>query len=175
MTATQDIQLRPITESDLDLLERLFSDPQEAGEHGFFGFRDPGWARAGYEARTFLGPDGGRLAVAVSGAFVGEVQWHAVMQGPGSRTWNIGIALLSSARGQGYGSSAQRMLAEYLFSHTQMNRIEAGTELSNVAEQRALEKAGFTREGVQRGSCFRAGAWRDMVIYSVLRAEVPLG
>jgi RimJ/RimL family protein N-acetyltransferase len=44
--------------------------------------------------------------------------------------------------------------------------------VANIAEQRALEWAGFTREGVLRGACFRAGAWRDMVMYSVLRAEV---
>jgi RimJ/RimL family protein N-acetyltransferase len=175
MTATQDVQLRPIREDDLELLEQLFSDPGETGEHGFYGYRSPGWARAGYEGRTFLTPEGGRLAVAVGDAFVGEVQWHAVLQGPGSRSWNIGIALLGTARGQGYGSRAQRMLAEYLFSHTQVNRVEAGTETGNVAEQRALEKAGFTREGVQRGSCFRAGVWRDMVVYSMLRQEVELG
>ncbi|MFE9450159.1 GNAT family N-acetyltransferase [Streptomyces sp. NPDC006739] len=44
--------------------------------------------------------------------------------------------------------------------------------MANIAEQRALEWAGFTREGILRGACFRAGAWHDMVMYSVLRAEV---
>jgi len=34
-------------------------------------------------------------------------------------------------------------LVTYLFSHTPVQRIEAGTDLNNVAEQRALEKAGF--------------------------------
>lgn len=43
-----------------------------------------------------------------------------------------------------------------------------------MAEQRALEKAGFTREGVLRGTTFRQGRWHDQVIYSVLRAEVTL-
>ena len=62
-----------------------------------------------------------------------------------------------------------------MFSHTQVNRLEASTELDNVAEQRSLEKAGFTREGVQRGACFRAGVWRDMVLFSLLRSEVGLG
>jgi hypothetical protein len=39
-----------------------------------------------------------------------------------------------------HGTRAQRMLAEYLFAHTQVNRIVAETEVGNVAEQRALEK-----------------------------------
>ena len=46
--------------------------------------------------------------------------------------------------------------------------------MENVAEQRALERAGFTREGVLRHTQLRAGRWRDNVIYSVLRAEVSL-
>ena len=46
--------------------------------------------------------------------------------------------------------------------------------MENLAEQRALERAGFTREGVLRHSQFRAGRWRDNVIYSVLRDEVSL-
>jgi RimJ/RimL family protein N-acetyltransferase len=62
----------------------------------------------------------------------------------------------------------------YLFSHTQVNRIEAGTEVTNLAEQRALEKAGFTREGVIRGAAFQGGRWHDAVLYSVLRDEVDL-
>jgi RimJ/RimL family protein N-acetyltransferase len=52
-----------------------------------------------------------------------------------------------------------------------MQRIEAGTESGNVGEQKALEKAGFTREGVLRRACFRGGEYRDMMIYSKLRGE----
>jgi RimJ/RimL family protein N-acetyltransferase len=46
--------------------------------------------------------------------------------------------------------------------------------VENVAEQRALERAGFTREGVLRHAQFHLGHWRDTVIYSVLRAEISL-
>ena len=58
------------------------------------------------------------------------------------------------------------------FAHTQANRIEAGTELNNMAEQRALAKAGFTREGVMRGAAFQGGRWHDAVIYSILRQDL---
>ena len=80
--------------------------------------------------------------------------------------------LLAAERAKGYGGHAQRLLAEYLFAHTQVNRVEASTEVANVAEQRALESAGFTREGVLRGACFRNDAWRDMVMYSMLRVAL---
>jgi RimJ/RimL family protein N-acetyltransferase len=88
--------------------------------------------------------------------------------------WAIGIGLAPEFRGRGYGSAAQRLIVRYLFAHTQVNRIEATTEITNLAEQRALEKAGFTREGILRGTTFRQGQWHDQVIYSVLRDEVKL-
>ena len=53
-----------------------------------------------------------------------------------------------------------------------MHRIEAATEVGNVAERRALEKAGFTREGVLRGIGWRDGAWRDGMMYSLLRTDL---
>ncbi|MGH3167943.1 MAG: GNAT family N-acetyltransferase, partial [Trebonia sp.] len=59
----------------------------------------------------------------------------------------------------------------YLFAHTPVNRVEAWTEDGNIAEQRSLEKAGFTQEGVRRGAAWRDGAWRDGVLYGILREE----
>jgi len=55
--------------------------------------------------------------------------------------------------------------------HTTVQRIWAGTEVDNLVEQRALEKAGFTREGIARAAGWRDGAWRDGVIYSLLRTD----
>jgi len=59
----------------------------------------------------------------------------------------------------------------YLFETTEVNRVEASTDVENLAEQRSLEKAGFRREGIQRGSQFRAGAYHDLVVYSRLRND----
>jgi RimJ/RimL family protein N-acetyltransferase len=50
-----------------------------------------------------------------------------------------------------------------------VNRLEAGTDLENIAEQRALQKAGFEREGVARQSQYRDGRYHDMVIFSRIR------
>jgi RimJ/RimL family protein N-acetyltransferase len=48
------------------------------------------------------------------------------------------------------------------------HRIEAYTEVENL-EQRALEKAGFEREGILRATIFRAGKWRDSIVYALTR------
>ena len=75
-------------------------------------------------------------------------------------------------RGQEYGTLAQRLLAEHLFATTVVERVEASTDVENTAERRALERAGFSFEGVLRRAQFRAGAWRDMALYSLTRGEM---
>lgn len=166
------ITLRPVLESDLPMLALLRTDPVEASEFGFHGFRDNSDLYRTFAEGGMLTDGGGRLIVLGGGQPVGVVSWHEVRTAPISGTWNIGIALLSSGRGHGYGTAAQRALAEYLFAHTRANRVEACTEATNLAEQRSLEKAGFQREGVRRGSAFRDGRWRDMVVFGVVRADI---
>ena len=166
--------LRPVVESDLALLEQQHTGADIAGEMSWFGFRDPGRLASRLAAQEMLTSDRGMMAVVDDqGRLVGEVQWHQVFNGPppNGACWNIGIWIAPEFRGKGYGSDAQRLVAAYLFEHTYLERVEASTESDNVAEQRALEKAGFTREGVLRRACFRGGAWRDMVMFSKLRDE----
>jgi RimJ/RimL family protein N-acetyltransferase len=117
--------------------------------------------------------DNGSLAVVADGVVIGGVGWRWAQWGPsaGSRCPMIGIYLEPSARGRGDGTRAQQLVVELLFRHTATNRIEAHTDVENIAEQRALERAGLTREGVVRGAQWRDGAYRDGYLYSVLRAE----
>ncbi|MBM3686461.1 MAG: GNAT family N-acetyltransferase [Actinobacteria bacterium] len=80
----------------------------------------------------------------------------------------MGIALAPAWRGQGWGSVAQRLLAEQLLESA--HRVEASTDIDNLSEQRSLEKAGFAREGVLRGAQMRAdGRHHDLVMYARTR------
>jgi len=167
-------RLRRIEERDIDPLEQQHSSPEFAGEQSWMGFADAGKLRRRYDAGEMLTHDRGALAVVDDAdELVGEVSWIRTYNGPPPQgdCWNLGIWILPEHRGKGHGTEAQRLGASYLFEHYYLERVEAGTEAANVAEQRALEKAGFTREGVLRKACFRGGEWRDMVIFSKLRGE----
>jgi RimJ/RimL family protein N-acetyltransferase len=168
------VSLRPVAEDDLPVLDRFLTDPEAAGPFAWFGFADPRPVRRRWADNGLLSDDGGRLMVVRGADRLGFVAWHRVQSSRTSYFWSVGIGLLPEARGRGYGTEAQRLLVRYLFAHTQVYRIAADTEVDNIAEQRALEKAGFTREGVTRGAAYRDGRWRDGVTYSVLRDEVPL-
>ncbi|HEX9034436.1 MAG TPA: GNAT family protein [Streptosporangiaceae bacterium] len=165
------LELRPVQEGDLWILERLTQDPKMTGEFAWFGWHDPArWQREWAEHRL-VGADGGALMIQRGTQPLGFVIWRRHPVTVAAYFWEIGIAVLPDARGQGYGTQAQVLLARYLFAHTTAHRIEASTEAANVAERRALEKAGFTMEGVSRGIGWRDGAWRDGVTYSLLRTD----
>ena len=169
------ITLRPVREDDLTVLEE--NESRDADPWNWFKHTPTEKLRRRFAADGLLSEEAGTLAVETpDGALAGTVSWFTVVHGPSAacRALNIGISLLPGQRGRGYGAAAQRALAEYLFATTLAERIEAETDVENIAEQRALERAGFTREGVLRHTQFRAGGWRDNVIYSVLRAEVSL-
>jgi RimJ/RimL family protein N-acetyltransferase len=62
-------------------------------------------------------------------------------------------------------------MVDYLFLSKSMVRIQARIDPENIASWKALEKNGFTREGILRKTCYCRGAWKDDVIYSILREE----
>lgn len=166
------VRLRALREEDLDVLtaqETAELDPWNNFEIGASNRFHRRFAENGGMAENL-----GMLAVeTTSGELVGSVSWNIVQHGPTAacRALNVGISLFAEHRGRGYGSTAQRLLADYLFSTRTVERVEASTDIENLPEQRALEKAGFTREGVLRHAQFRAGEWRDVVLYSRLRSD----
>lgn len=129
--------------------------------------RDPPPPMLGRLIVDIVDPDGVR-------AYAGVVSWHLVTYGPnpGSHAWNIGIELVDAARGHGVGTVAQRLLARWLIATTHVERIEASTDVTNVAEQKSLERAGFTREGVLRSAQKRADGRHDLYGYSILPVDL---
>lgn len=171
---TPRVRLREITLDDVELVDAWQADPVASGEFNHFG-GEVRTIRPGVEEGRIIGPNGGMLIVerTEDAQPIGTVGWHAVRYGPTdeSRAWNMGISLVPEARGNGFGVDAQRQLADYLFATTDANRVEASTDVENLAEQRALDKAGFVREGINRGAQWRAGAHHDLIVYARLRGD----
>lgn len=175
MTHDDAVYVRPIKRSDLSLLEQWENDLAHNSAYNTFGFQHTGHIEEEFTKNGLLDRRGGTLLVIerATDDIIGNVSYHQVRYGPndGSAAYNIGISLDPAYRGKGYGSAAQRLFADYLFATYVVMRVEAATDVTNMAEQRALEKAGFTREGIARKAQWRAGAWHDLVVYSKLRGE----
>ncbi|MGZ6256763.1 MAG: GNAT family N-acetyltransferase [Candidatus Limnocylindria bacterium] len=174
-TPPSHVRLRDVTLADADLLDARNADVANRSEFNDFGEPPGPMPREVLALGPLRNDHNGMLIIEriADGEPIGTVGWHKVRYGPSpeSDAWNFGIELVPDARGHGYGTEAQRLLAAWLFAHTSLNRVEASTDVENLAEQRSLEKAGYVREGTQRGAQFRCGAYHDLITYSRLRDD----
>jgi Acetyltransferases, including N-acetylases of ribosomal proteins len=168
------VRLRDVVLDDADLLDS-WSNAEAKGPFNDFGLPYSRTDREALATGPLRNERSGELIIEriADSRPIGTLSWHLVRYGPNEKSgaWNIGIALVPEARGHGHGSEAQRLVADYLFASTSVNRVEASTDVENSVEQRALEKAGFMREGIARGSQYRDGAYRDLVTYARLRGD----
>ncbi len=169
----RSVRLRPFREEDLEHLDRLSADRTMSEPFLWFGFQSQERFRRRFAEDRFLGSDPRLLIVAdVDDSAMGWVSWREEGRLTSVGTYEIGALLFPEHRGRGFGTTAQRLLAEYLFATRPIHKLWAGTETTNLVEQRALERCGFVREGVLRQDLFRDGEWRDSVVYGLLRSDL---
>lgn len=168
------VTLRLASADDLDEIRDSLSSTTGTGEFQWFGFTPAMKLRARFAENGLIGPDDGMLTVCLDGRSIGRVEWFASSWGrpATSGCWTIAAGIHEDHRGSGLGSEAQRLLVEYLFKHFVRNRIQAYTDVENIAERKALERVGFSLEGVLRAAQWRDGSFHDMALYSILRTDI---
>jgi RimJ/RimL family protein N-acetyltransferase len=84
------------------------------------------------------------------------------------RSAHIGLGLLPSARGKGYGTDVVAVLCHYGFVVRGLQRLQIETLSDNDAMLRSAEHNGFVREGVLRSSAWVMGEFMDEVMLGLL-------
>ncbi|MCX4759955.1 GNAT family N-acetyltransferase [Streptomyces sp. NBC_01275] len=101
-----------------------------------------------------------------SGTLVGTaVLWNIDNH---NRSAHIGLGLLPSSRGQGYGTDVVAVLCHYGFVVRGLQRLQIETLSDNAAMLRSAERNGFVREGVLRSSAWVMGEFLDEVLLGLL-------
>jgi RimJ/RimL family protein N-acetyltransferase len=128
---------------------------------------------AAYITRVLAADDETSFAIDVSGAAVGGISLHPgsdiersgaeVGYWIGEELWNRGIA-----------TAAIELVTEHAFSARGLVRVFAVPFTTNAASCRALEKAGFQREGLMRQSALKDGRTLDQYLYARLRDDRSL-
>ena len=77
-----------------------------------------------------------------------------------------------SARGRGLATAALRLVSRWALRDLGVARVQLTTHLDNAASQRAAERAGFQREGVLRSWEELRGRRVDLVMYSLVAADL---
>ncbi|MFC4500846.1 MULTISPECIES: GNAT family N-acetyltransferase [Streptomyces] len=88
-----------------------------------------------------------------------------------NRCAHIGLGLLPSSRGKGYGTDVVAVLCHYGFVVRGLQRLQIETLSDNAAMLRAAERNGFVREGVLRSSAWVLGEFLDEVLLGLLAQD----
>jgi RimJ/RimL family protein N-acetyltransferase len=165
------VNLRAVEREDLPLLAEWFSNPEVLGEYQplvqvskselekTFGTEDK------HEEKDFI-------IEKKNGTKIGMIVHFYVLHVTASITpLEIGYFLIPNERGKGNGSEAIQIMVDYLFLSKNTMRIQACTDVRNLASQKVLEKSGFKKEGTLRKYGFISGELRDLYLYSILRED----
>lgn len=107
-------------------------------------------------------------AITLNGRAVGSIA--AFRQGNiHRRTAELGYYLAQEYWGQGIITDAIEQICNLIFSSTDILRIYAEPFSYNAGSRRALEKAGFSLEGVMKNNAVKNGKTLDMCMYSLTR------
>lgn len=82
---------------------------------------------------------------------------------------NLGYWIRTSAAGHGIAPEAVRLVTDYMFKETTLNRLEIVCAVGNVRSQKVAEKVGAQREGILRNRVMLPAGPSDAVMYSLLR------
>jgi RimJ/RimL family protein N-acetyltransferase len=125
-------------------------------------FRDPRdtWARG--ERAPFV------IADPATDRALGLVSLRVVADGTGS----VAVSVFPEGRGQGVAPAALQLIARWAIAERGFQRVEAEADVANAASRRAIEKAGFVREGILRGHCETHGVRHDCEMFALVRADL---
>jgi RimJ/RimL family protein N-acetyltransferase len=84
----------------------------------------------------------------------------------------LAVSVFPRARGRGVASRALRLAATWGLRELGLRRVFAESAADNQASIRAIEKAGFQREGLLRAHCTTQGRRHDCVMFSLLPEDV---
>ena len=112
------------------------------------------------------------FAVEADGRLVGDVQGRCPRLAMPPGVWELGIELWDEAdRGRGIGRETTALLSSYLFDDEDAIRVQATTDVDNVAMRRVAERLGFGREGTLRGFMPSRTGPRDYDMYAITRED----
>jgi ribosomal-protein-alanine N-acetyltransferase len=105
-----------------------------------------------------------------TGGVVGGIGLSNIRRGV-AQTGTLGYWVGEPYTRRGYMSEATRLSLDFAFGQLGLHRVEAACLPTNTPSRGLLEKVGFQYEGYARGYLRIDGAWRDHVLYAILREE----
>lgn len=170
--------IRLIEPSDAPALAGLHSRDQQAYAR-WLPTRPPEFYTPDGQARvieSLLASHGTGLAwpgvVVCDGAVIGQVSISSILRGPFQKGF-LGYWISSLHEGLGHTSRAVGLALRIAEDELRLHRLEAHTQLENLASQAILRKHGFTSWGIAHQHFYAGGAWRDEVFWEKNLTDTP--
>lgn len=168
----EDITLRAIEESDLELLKEMINDPEiENMTRGYSypvsTYQQRKWFESLSNRQNEL-----RLIIdteehgAIGVVMLTDIDWKNRTAQTHSK-----ITSRNNLRGKGYGTKASKALVKYAFEELNLHCLYSHTIDYNIASQRVREKCGFKKEGVLRERVYKNGKYHNVIVWSILKGE----
>ena len=109
------------------------------------------------------------LLILHRGKLVGTISLRGL--GSTDRRGYIGFGLAEWAQGLGIMTRSLRALIGYAFSEKRMKRLTAYAAVDNRRSRSVALRAGFTLDGIERGSLLVRGKYLDRAAYSIRELE----
>ena len=107
------------------------------------------------------------LIVGDDGELIGSININSIIRGA-LQSGSLGYWVSRSHNGRGIATAAVAETIALAFGDLGLHRLQAETQLPNVASQRVLARNGFTPYGVAPQYLKLNGAWRDCVLYYLI-------
>ncbi|MDP2340450.1 MAG: GNAT family protein [Deltaproteobacteria bacterium] len=175
MLIGERVQLRAIERADLPTFVRWMNDPHTrsliARSSPLSMAEEERWFDALLKSTTDVvfvietrGPPGKARLIGTCGMH--KIDWK-------NRNCAVGIVVGDVGdRGQGYGTDAMACLVRHAFADLGLYRVELEVFPDNPAALKSYERCGFVVEGTRRSAIFKEGAFKDLVLMSVLVDDV---
>jgi len=169
-----DVFIRPIGMDDVPVLYESVRESMDALRpwmpwcHDDYSISDSGeWA--GRQIEAFNEKREFHFAILYGQQFAGVCGLNAIRQT--DRLANLGYWIRTSVCNRGIATSATRLLVDWAFQNTELDRLEIVAAVENIPSLRVAAKAGAVWEGVMRGRLRLDGKSHDAVLFSIMRGD----
>jgi len=156
-------------------LEGVYDEGADPESQRWFNIEQPYTEEAAREAldwfRAWEAPADGLVLVIADAATDEYLGAIVLFVNERNALGELAYGIRPGSRGRGLAPRAVRLVSGWAFDEVGLRRLELRTHQENTASQRVAAKAGFVREGVERGSREVRGRRFDPVVFSLLPAD----
>lgn len=102
--------------------------------------------------------------VLADGDVIGQVTVSTILGKP-FRKGSLGYWIATTHQGQGHATRAVGLALDVMTDRLGLHRVEAHTQVDNLASHEVLRRNGFTSYGIAHDHIYIAGAWHDEIFW----------